>query len=127
MQNAVEAYQAEDREMAVYADSIESRIGYDSLLRVPGKYFGRQIAYFRSEKGGFLTIDEARARANQSKFDETEATQLLEKLFSVPSDRIEFSELMSLHRESPRIAENLWEMIEREAQREFERDARHFR
>lgn len=120
VQNAVEAYQFEDREVKVYADSIESRIGYDSLIRVLGKYFGRQITYFRSEKGGFLTIEEARERAYQSKYDETEAAQLLEKLLSVSSDRIDFAELLHLHRESRVMAENLWEMIKREAQREFE-------
>ncbi len=62
VQNAIEAAQSEDREIKVYADSIESRIGYDSLIRVLGNHFGRQIAYFRSAKGGSLPLEEARKR-----------------------------------------------------------------
>lgn len=60
IQNAIEEYNQEQRVSAVYADSLESCIGYDSLLRVMSQYFGSRVAFYRSEKGGSLSLEEAR-------------------------------------------------------------------
>ncbi|MDQ3132857.1 MAG: hypothetical protein M3Q99_19070 [Acidobacteriota bacterium] len=120
VQNALEAAQSEDREIVIYANSIESRIGYDSLIRVLGNHFGRQMAYFRSEKGGSLSLEEARKRAYERKYDELEAKELLSKLLTVPTDKIDYEDLRELHENSAAMAENLWELIKREAKREFE-------
>lgn len=120
VQNALEEQRREDRELRVYANSIESRIGYDSLIRLLGEHFGRQIAYFRSEQGGSLSLKEARKRAYQRKYDEAEAAELLNELLTVPSNRISFENLSALHGNSAAMAENLWEMMKREARREFE-------
>jgi hypothetical protein len=120
VQDAIEAYQAEDREILIYANSIESKIGYDSLIRVLGNYFGKQMAYFRSVEGGSLSLEAALACVYKNNFDEAQATNLINEMVSIPTDTIGFSDLLAVHRNSPAMAENLWEAIKREAQREFE-------
>ncbi len=120
VQNAIEAYECEDREMKVFANSIESSVGYNSLIRLLGNFFGRQVAYYRSEKGGYLTFEEAREKVYRKNFNEAEATKLLNHLLSEPVDQIGLRQLLQLHSDCPLMAENLWEGIKREAQREFE-------
>ncbi|HXG82564.1 MAG TPA: hypothetical protein VNI84_00930 [Pyrinomonadaceae bacterium] len=120
VQNKLQAVQAENRQITVYADSIENRIGYDSLLRVLAKNFGRQVAYLRSEQGGSLSLEEAREQVYRQNINEAEATALLNDLLGSPIDSISFADLLELHGDSPATAENLWEMIKREAQNEFE-------
>lgn len=119
-QDKIELLESEEREQIVFANSIESRVGYDSLLRLLGDYFGRQIAYFRSEKGGALSLEEAREAAYSRNYDEVEASVQLNQLLSIPSDEIKLEQLWMLHQNSAPMAENLWELIKREAQREFE-------
>ena len=63
VQNAIEAVQMEKREVEVYADSLESYLGYDSLMRILSKHYNSQVAYHRSEEGGSLTLEEARKAA----------------------------------------------------------------
>lgn len=50
--NAIDEYEKQERRTAVFANSIESVVGYNSLIRTLGKYFLRQVAYYRSEAGG---------------------------------------------------------------------------
>jgi hypothetical protein len=120
VQNAIEAVQAENRQTKVYADSIESCVGYGSLIRILGEYFGRQVIYYRSEQGGSLSLEEAREKVYRKNINEEEVTKLLNNLLSIPIDRIGFADLLELHGDSPASAANLWEMIKREAQNEFE-------
>jgi hypothetical protein len=120
VQNEIEAAKSQERQQIVYANSIESHVGYDSLLRLLSEYFGRQIAYFRSEQGGALSLEAAREAAYSRKYDEAEASVQLNQLLSVPSDKIKFEQLWMLHQNSAPMAENLWELIKRQAQREFE-------
>ncbi len=78
------------------------------------------MAYHRSEKGGFLTLKEAREKVYRESINDEEATELLNHLLTIPTDRIGFTQLLEMHGCSQVMAENLWEMIKREAQREFE-------
>ncbi len=119
-QNAIEAFQAEQREVEVYGDSLECFIGYDSLLRVLGKRYGSRVAYLRSEAGGSLSLEEARKAAYRQNITDKEALELLERMMRYPSDYISFIDLLELNANSPATAQNMWEMIKREAQREFE-------
>lgn len=119
-QNAIEAYQNENREMKVYSTSLESYLGYDSLLRVMGKHFGQMVAYYRSEAGGSLTLEEARKEVYRQNITDDEAIKLFDELMRLPADFISFNNLMELNDNSPAMAQNLWEMIKREAGREFE-------
>jgi hypothetical protein len=118
--NLIEADELEEQERVVYANSIESRVGYDSLIRLLGEYFGRQIAYFRSVEGGALSLEEAREAAYSRNYNEELAVILLNELLSAPSDSINFEQLWLLHQQSAPMAENLWELIKRQAQHEFE-------
>lgn len=120
VQNAIEAFQAEERTVEVFADSMESRLGYDSLLRVMNKYFGSKVAFYRSEAGGKLSYEEARKEVYRKNLDDEEAKELLDKINRIPVERVSFSDLLSLTDHSPRTAQNVWEMIKREAQNEFE-------
>lgn len=119
-QNAIEAYQHEQRQVEVYGDSLESCVGYDSLLRVMGKSFGSRVAYYRSEAGGSLSLEEARKAVYRQNITDNEAVELLERLLRYPTEFISFFELMELNNHSPASAQNMWEMIKREAQNEFE-------
>ena len=118
--NAIDEYEKQERKRAVFVNSIESVVGYNSLLRTLGKYFVRQVAYYRSESGGALSLEDARAAVYKQNPTEDEAIKILDDLISVPTDLISFADLMSLYDHSPSAAENLWEVIKREARNEFE-------
>ena len=120
IQNAIEEYDQEQRVSAVYADSLESFIGYNSLLRVMSKYFGSRVAFYRSAAGGSLSLEEARKEVYRENLTDKEATELLDSLMRMPTEQINFHHLLELNENSPRTAQNLWEMIKREAKNEFE-------
>lgn len=119
-QNTIDEFRQQDREVKVYANSIESRVGYNSLHRVLGNFFGRQVAFYRLEKGGSLTFKEAREKVYRDSINDDEAIELLHKLLRMPTDQIGLKDLLELNGNSPLVAENVWEMIKREAKREFE-------
>lgn len=120
VQAAIAAYNHEKREIEIHSDSIESYFGYDSLLRVMGKYFGQQVAYRCSESGGNLSIEEARKEVYRRNINDKEVKELFENLLKMPTEFISFWHLLELNDNSPAIAQNLWEMIKREAALEFE-------
>ncbi len=120
VQNAIEEYQAENRKVAVNGDSIESFLGYDSLIRLLNKFFNKQIAFYRSEGGGNYSLEEAREAVYKRGATSEEAIELFDKLVRHSTDSIGFWHLMELYEGSPAMAQNLWEMIKREAAREFE-------
>lgn len=119
-QNQLEELSAEQRKRMVYADSVESAVGYNSLIRLLGHHFIKQVAYYRSAEGGSLPIDEARARAYRECQDEKQAEELFDLLMSKPVDWIDFSDLSQLNSFSTSMAQNVWEIIKREARDEFE-------
>lgn len=119
-QNAIDAYKLEKREVEVYTDSLESFLGYDSLIRVMSKWYGRHVAYLRSEAGGSLSLEEAREAVYRRNLNDEEASKLFDELIRYRTDSIGFWHLFELHENSPAMAENLWELIKREAALEFE-------
>jgi hypothetical protein len=119
-QNQLEELNAEQRERMIYADSIECAAGYNSLIRLLGHHFIRQVAYHRSTDGGSLSLDEARAAAYRKCEGEEQAKELFDRLMSIPADWISFADLSELNSFSKATAENLWEIIKRQAQEEFE-------
>src|ERR1044072_204596 len=104
----------------VAVDSLESRVGYGSLLRQLQESYIVRVAFFRSKVGGALSPDEARACAFQPCEDEEEAKRLYEELMRNPVDQMGFIDLASMWRISPAFSESLWEMIKSEARDEFE-------
>lgn len=121
-QNAIDEWNDQcRRERAVYTNSFEAMTGYYSLYRVMSRYFTEQIAYFRSVEGGSFSPEEAREMVYSEEVkDEESCTKLFEYLMTIPVDRISYSELWDLARESPTTAENVWELIKHEAANEFE-------
>lgn len=119
-QNQLEELSAQQRERRVYADSMECRVGYNSLLRLLGHHFAKQVAYYRSKEGGALSLDEARASAYRQCKNEEQAKELFDLLMSMPTDRISFRDLLELNSSSRAMAENFWEFMKREAGKEFE-------
>jgi hypothetical protein len=120
VRNAIEEYLQERRQVPVYSNSLECLVGYDSLLRVMSKWFGNRVAYYRSEEGGSLSLEEARKEVYRKNINDKEAMELLDYVMRMPTEYISFRHLMELNDNSPRVAENVWEMVKREAQREFE-------
>lgn len=116
----LEELKAQQRERMVYADSIECAVGYNSLIRLLGHYFIKRVAYYRSKEGGALSLDEARAAAYRKCEDEEQAKELFDQLMSISVDRIGFADLSELQSFSTTMAENVWEVIKREARDEFE-------
>ena len=99
VQAAIKAYNHEKREVEVYSTSLESYLGYDSLLRIMGKHFGQRVAYYRSEIGGNLTIEEAREKVYRRKITDKEAIELFDYLMRMPTEFINFSQLLELNGE----------------------------
>lgn len=119
-QNALEAFESENREVEVYADSLESVLGYDSLMRILTKQYNSQVAYYRSAAGGCLPLEEARKAAYRRDLTDDEGLKLFDQLVRCPTEQIGLWHLLELNGYSPVMAQNLWEMIKREAAREFE-------
>jgi hypothetical protein len=119
-QNQLEDCNAAHREVAVYADSVESVVGYNSLIRLLSHQYISRVAFYRSEKGGMLPLDEASARAYRECKDEKQAEELFDLLMTKPVDSISFGDLDELNSFSRSMAENVWELIKREARNEFE-------
>ncbi|MDX6269894.1 MAG: hypothetical protein QOD28_1117 [Acidobacteriota bacterium] len=120
LQNQLDEVKAARRERMIYADSVECSVGYNSLIRLLGHYFIKQVAFYRSEAGGSLSLDEARATAYRQCKDEEQAKELFDLLMSKPVDWIDFRDLSELNSFSSVMAENVWEVIKREARDEFE-------
>lgn len=117
----------EDREVVprdfqteIPIDSMESNVGYSSLLRQMHRSFMRQVAFYRSEIGGSLTVDEARAAAFHACTEHEEAVQEFDRMMSLPLEILNFVDLMKLQSYSPRVAEGFWEMVKMEGRAEFE-------
>ncbi len=120
VQDALEAYRRQQTETDIFINSLESRVGYDSLIRVMGNFYVSRVAYYRSENGGSLSIEEAREAVYRKTLDDDEAVKMVNNLMRYPTDIISFSDLLSLNDVSPTTAQNFWEGIKQEAKNEFE-------
>ena len=109
-----------DFETFVAVDSLESMVGYSSLIRQMQRAYLRNVAYYRSEAGGCLPIEEARKRSFHKCVDEEEALRAFDTLMSLPVENLNFSDLAQLQSFSPRAAEWIWERAKREGRSEFE-------
>ena len=110
----------DDFEIDVPIDSLESAVGYTSLLRQMQRAYARRVAYYRSNAGGCLSIEEARASAFHACTNEEEALKVFDSLMSLPLEILNFVDLAELQSYSPRTAEWLWEELKREGKKEFE-------
>lgn len=115
-----ESFVPADFEIPVNASSLESHIGYSSLIRQLQGNYVRAVAFYRSKEGGALSIEEARARAFHPANNREEAMKDLNILLSLPIENLSFADLSKLYSGAPRVAERFWERIKREAQKEFE-------
>lgn len=118
--NEKEEEQFEGRKRMIYARSIESAVGHSSLLRTLSNAYVDQVAYYRSEEGGVLPLEEARARAYRKCENEEEAQKLFSQMMSIPANWISLGDLLRMIGFAPRTAENMWEMMKREAQKDVE-------
>jgi hypothetical protein len=110
----------DDIDVPVYPNSIEASIGYGSLLRELQYAYIERVAYYRSEVGGSLSIEEARAQAYHACKDEEEANRLWGLMMRMSTDAIDFNNLGELWSYDPKSAQAMWEMIKDEARQEFE-------
>ncbi len=109
-----------DREVEVIINSLESKIGYGSLIRELQHAYIERVAFYRSKIGGALSLEEARARSYHECKDEEEAKRIYDKIMSCSLDNISFVSLAEMWPVAPRMAEELWEMMKNEAAEEFE-------
>jgi len=109
-----------DREVGVDLNSFEARVGYGSLLRELQHAYIKRVAFYRSERGGALSLEEARAAAYHACKDEEEAKAIYQKLMSVPLDTIDFVDLAEMCSVAPQLAEEIWEGLKSEAGDKFE-------
>jgi hypothetical protein len=109
-----------DREIGVAFNSLEARIGYGSLIREMQHAYIERVAFYRSEIGGSLSLEEARARSYHTCKDEEEAKRIYDNIMSYSLDNIDFVDLLEMWPVAPRMAEALWEMLKSEAGDAFE-------
>ena len=79
-----------------------------------------RVRFYRSEMGGSLSLEEARACAYKACKDEDEAKRIYDKMMSLPLDCLDFVDMLEMWPVAPWIAESLWERLKREAGDEFE-------
>jgi hypothetical protein len=82
--------------------------------------FNSRVAFYRSEAGGALPVDEARKAAFHPCADKEEAKKELNMMLRLPLESLSFVDLMQLQSFSPRAAEKFWERAKREGRKEFE-------
>jgi len=104
----------------ISVDSLESKVGYTSLIRQLQRAYVRSVAFHRSTAGGSLTLEEARAEAFHACTNQEEAKKEFDTLMSLPLNCLNFVDLSELYSHSPRVAEGFWEMTKMEGRAEFE-------
>ena len=113
-------FEPQDFQTPVSIDSLESSVGYSSLLRQLQQTFAANVAYYRSPEGGALSVEDARQAAFRPCTDPEEAKKELNMMLSLPLERLNFIDLMKLQSLSPRTAEMFWESAKLEGRKEFE-------
>jgi hypothetical protein len=108
-----------DRDVEVFAESIEGSVEYTSLVRQLVETVRERITYFRSDAGGSLSLEEARKRAFKKCQDDEEARRLCAWIKRSPVDTVSFYELAQLWDFTPQAAEEAWKLIKIEAAKEF--------
>jgi hypothetical protein len=104
----------------VELDSIEASIGYGSLLRELHNSYSCMVAYYRSERGGAHSPDEARALAYRAPENEEEAAKLFSQLMRYSIDNVDFHDLHKLWGADPKAAVFIWESMKSHGREKFE-------
>lgn len=118
-ENRDEALEAEPADLVVYVDSLGvSVLDRFSLVRIFREEWRNSVAFYRSEKGGSLTLDEAVNRATH-KIDEQRAAEIFERVMTQSAEVTDFHDLHDLWMHSPEDAEYVWGEMKHEARREF--------
>lgn len=113
-------FEPQDFETRIPSISLEACIGYSSLYRQMHHAFVNKVAYYCSEAGGSLSIDDARANAFHACTDTEEAKKEFNMLLGQRVENLNFVDLLELHNFTPRVAERLWENYKQEGRKEFE-------
>jgi hypothetical protein len=114
-----EALEAEPADLVVYVDSLGvSLLDRYSLVRIFREEWRSKVAFYRSEKGGSLTLEQAVERATH-KVDEQRAAEIFERVMTQSSEVTDFDDLHKLWTHSPEDAEFVWRQMKQEAEREF--------
>jgi len=119
-ENTMAATESDGGQQPVYPDSLEACIGYGSLLRELHQAYSTMVAYYRSERGGALSPDEARAAAYRAPENAEEAATLFSRLMRYSIDWIDFDDLHNLWGADPKGAQFIWEIMKQEGRAEFE-------
>ena len=109
-----------DYEVQAGVGSLESAVGYTSPYRQMSRNLISTVAYCRSLEGGPISPEKAWAVAYQKCTNGDEALEKLNELLRAPLQDLSFLDLLELHEQAPRVAEEFWEHAKREGQREFE-------
>lgn len=120
LQAEAEEFFPKDYQTTVPINSLESSVGYSSLLRQMHRTFVEQVAYYRSHAGGSLSIADARAAAFHTCTDGEAALKIFDQMMRLPLESLNFVDLMELRSYSPRVAEAFWERAKLEGRKEFE-------
>lgn len=114
-----EALEATPADLVVYIDSLGvSMLDRFSLVRIFREEWRSKVAFYRSEKGGSLTLDQAVEQATH-KVDEQRAAEIFERVITQSSEVTDFDDLHKLWTHSPEDAEFVWREMKHEAEREF--------
>jgi hypothetical protein len=109
-----------DFKVEIPVDSLESRVGYTSLIRQLHRSFVQMVAFYRSDSGGTLSFAEAREQSFRRCENTEEAKKIFAEVMRLPYENISFNSLHSLNGFAPRVAERIWERIKEEGRAEFE-------
>lgn len=113
------ALEAKPADLVVYIDSLGvSLLDRFSLVRIFREEWRSRVAFYRSEKGGSLTLEQAVERATH-KVDEQRAAEIFERVMTQSSEVTDFDDLHKLWTHSPEDAEFVWREMKHEAEREF--------
>ena len=113
-------FEPQDFMIDVPVDSLESCVGYSSLLRQFHRAFVRSVAFYKSPAGGSLSSEEARGAAFHACTNLEEAKKEFDMLMGQPLENLHFVDLAKLFSFAPRVAERFWENAKREGRNEFE-------
>jgi hypothetical protein len=79
----------------------------------------RRVAYYRGERGGPMSEEDALSHAFAPCVDDEAVKRKFNKLMSENMEDLDFVDFMEVHMKAPRVAERIWEMVKESALREF--------
>lgn len=113
-------FEPDDFTVDVPIGSLESKVGFSSLVRQFYDSYTEMVAFCRSFAGGSLSLEEAQTRAFRQCENVEEAKEIFSEIMNYPYENISFNSMHSLWGFAPRVAERLWEKIKDEGRKEFE-------